>query len=371
MSETYKNTEQLEKLLQEFIDYNISFVSFRIPESSIINVFVFAENNISVINTYRDINKNGFVFYPFEANENSPGLFIEPSLSFNNETIPTDFDLQFWSTEKQHSSKADIIPEKKIKEQYFTAIDEILNQIKSGKVEKVVLSRPKFIENFSIKNTSKLFIESAKKYKNAFVYLLNIAGKMMWMGASPEILLESKADKFKTIALAGTSAKENLAEINWTQKEIHEQKLVSDFIIEVLKKHKVEKLKQVGPTTVKAGKLHHIKSDFTFESSQENYSKIAFDLHPTPAVCGLPQDIAKQIILKVENYNRQYYSGFLGLVDNHSCNFYVNLRCMQFLNNGILLYAGGGITIGSDAKSEWNETESKTKTLLSVIEKIS
>jgi hypothetical protein len=35
-------------------------------------------------------------------------------------------------------------------------------------------------------------------------------------------------------------------------------------------------------------------------------------LHPTAAVCGLPKEAAKAFILENEEYDREYYSGFLG-----------------------------------------------------------
>jgi isochorismate synthase len=35
-------------------------------------------------------------------------------------------------------------------------------------------------------------------------------------------------------------------------------------------------------------------------------------LHPTPAVCGLPRGYAKKFILENEQYDRSFYTGFLG-----------------------------------------------------------
>ena len=35
-------------------------------------------------------------------------------------------------------------------------------------------------------------------------------------------------------------------------------------------------------------------------------------IHPTPAVCGFPKVAAKHFILENENYNRAFYTGYLG-----------------------------------------------------------
>ena len=123
--------------------------------------------------------------------------------------------------------------------------------------------------------------------------------------------------------------------------------------------------------------------------SSENLYPVIEALHPTPAVCGFPKQKAKEFILQHENYNRQYYTGFLGElnlkqsrtrntnrrnVENNAyavvktySNFYVNLRCMQLKNETALVYVGGGITRDSDPEKEWEETVNKTKTIGNVL----
>lgn len=112
-------------------------------------------------------------------------------------------------------------------------------------------------------------------------------------------------------------------------------------------------------------------------------------MHPTPAVCGLPKDISKAFILKNENYNREFYTGFLGElnikerksrnVNRHNIendayasvknvsNLYVNLRCMQLVNNHAIVYIGGGITKDSIPEKEWEETVSKSQVIKSIL----
>ena len=41
------------------------------------------------------------------------------------------------------------------------------------------------------------------------------------------------------------------------------------------------------------------------------------------------------------------------------CSYYVNLRCARWVQEGVQLFAGGGIVEGSNAQSEWRETEDK------------
>ncbi|NJM80882.1 MAG: hypothetical protein HC854_17015 [Flavobacterium sp.] len=91
-------------------------------------------------------------------------------------------------------------------------------------------------------------------------------------------------------------------------------------------------------------------------------------LHPTPAVCGLPKDKALQYILENENYDRKFYTGFLGEFNTKdTSNLFVNLRCMEIDTTTVNLYVGCGITSGSDPKKEYIETQNKLGTMLKIL----
>ena len=91
-------------------------------------------------------------------------------------------------------------------------------------------------------------------------------------------------------------------------------------------------------------------------------------LHPTSAVCGTPLQPSLQFLREHEGYERQYYAGFLGPVNfENSINIFVNLRCMQLINDRAVIYAGAGVTIDSVPELEWDETEMKMNTLLHVL----
>lgn len=58
------------------------------------------------------------------------------------------------------------------------------------------------------------------------------------------------------------------------------------------------------------------------------------ELHPTPAVCGLPKEEAYQFILQTEPHDRLFYSGIIGWIDPQGdTTLYVNLRCMHVEGN--------------------------------------
>ena len=73
-------------------------------------------------------------------------------------------------------------------------------------------------------------------------------------------------------------------------------------------------------------------------------------------------------ILENENYDRAFYSGFLGPIHvKNRSQLFVNLRCMQLKQEHALLYVGGGITQDSVPEAEWEETVLKSKTLLAIL----
>jgi isochorismate synthase len=214
-------------------------------------------------------------------------------------------------------------------------------------------------------------------YKNALISFVSTPETGSWLGASPELLV-SVQDKriFKTTALAGTQAYSdgvNIKTVAWTQKDIEEQALVERYIISCFKKIRLREYEEHGPRTVVAGNLIHLKSDFTVDMEATNFPRLGSVmlqlLHPTSAVCGVPLDTSLEFIHKYENYDRQYYTGYLGPVNflNRS-DIFVNLRCLQILEQKLTLYAGAGITQDSIPEKEWEETELKLNTLLKVIE---
>ena len=108
-----------------------------------------------------------------------------------------------------------------------------------------------------------------------------------------------------------------------------------------------------------------INGELTIKNSLEN---LINSLHPTPAICGVPKNVAENFIFENEYYSRDFYSGYLGELNmKNETNLYVNLRCMQIQENQILLYIGGGITAASIAEKEWEETVFKAEVIKRIL----
>jgi isochorismate synthase len=336
----------------------------------------------------------GFVFAPFEQDiEEKKGYLIEAKILIKthdgNQNVRSQLSEEQLSevisqvenskkksthhTNRQEINKVEFKDEKIV---YLKYVADSIEAIEAGEIEKVVPSRRKWValpENFDVVQA---FEKLSESYPRAFVSLVSLPGVGTWMGASPEILVSLDENRiFKTVALAGTQKAQvdkNPRDASWTQKEIEEQALVARYIINCFKKIRLREFDEIGPKTIQAGNMWHLKTEFKVDMEATQFpllgSVMLKLLHPTSAICGMPLDTSLQFIKNNEPHNRSFFSGFLGPVNiDQSTKLYVNLRCMEVLEKEAILYAGAGVTIDSDPIKEWEETEMKCQTLIDVI----
>ena len=104
------------------------------------------------------------------------------------------------------------------------------------------------------------------------------------------------------------------------------------------------------------------------KSAGEEREELAQNLHPSPAICGMPTEKARHLITEIENHDRAFYTGYFGPISNERTDLYVNLRCMQWHKDYLEIYVGGGITAESDPEKEWQETCDKMQTMLQLLQ---
>ncbi len=228
---------------------------------------------------------------------------------------------------------------------------------------KLVLSRSVCAEYGG--NPLDAFVRACYAYPRTMVYLCYTEETGFWIGSTPEILVAGAKSHYRTVALAGTMTQEG----EWSEKNKTEQSIVADYVRKVITPLS-RVVEEAGPYTSRAGNLYHLKTEFHFTPlpAVTVYDFIR-QLHPTPAVCGLPKREAHAYIVANEGHDRQYYAGVVGMLDVHGeTNLYVNLRCCKLQKEGdgtyqCTLYAGGGILPESTVESELQETEEKLKTI--------
>ncbi|MFB6306030.1 MAG: isochorismate synthase [Flavobacteriales bacterium] len=349
------------------IENNIPFVAYSLPYKR--GFYLIAQNDPEIIkyHNYDFLNKKGFVLFPFKDTFSQyPALFIrEDKKRFFEANENLTDNVTFHSNKLLELNDLDYSynAEYGDKEYFKKIVSQAIASIKNDQVDKVVLSRkraeklPKDINIFSV------FDKLRGLYPNAFNYIFYTPSNGFWLGATPETLIHYQNYRIYTEALAGTKGENS--DTGWTIKEKNEQEFVSRHIKFVLNDNNIQLVKEKGPETIRAGKLYHLKTTFkAVEKQESDIEGLLRDLHPTPAVCGLPRNQSMSMIDALESYERGYYTGFLGpLNGKKDFNFFVNLRCAQIIKDNLITYAGAGITEDSNPEAEYEETEKKRKIL--------
>jgi isochorismate synthase len=348
---------QLLKKIQNHFDEQLPFVCYCKPNSDKL-IALFQRNN--QLHTLDQI-KSGFAFVSFDS-ENKYGIPLKESEK-ETESISNFTDFSSSLIEKHWDETA--------KNKFESLVNKALGEINSNTFEKVVLSRKEVLElpNFTFE---KVLSSLILKYPNSFRYCFFHPEIGLWMGASPEQLLNFNQNKAQTVSLAGTQLNSDNQNFIWGEKEIIEQKTVTKYIVDALKSCGAEVVKS-EPYTFQAGSIVHIKTDIEAQfESEVNVLNLLELLHPTPAVCGFPKNEALEFISATEGYDREFYAGYLGEW-NQDGNFdlYVNLRCMKLeITEGhakAKLFIGCGINSGSQPENEFFETVNKSQTLKSIL----
>lgn len=300
--------------------------------------------------------------------------------SFNNDLkviLPIEFcevlsEKNALTSIKNEIENSDLKFQENDKLNFEHLVQKAIETIKKGICSKIVVSREEKVplEFFSIENSFKKLL---KNYPSAFNYCFYHPKIGLWMGATPEQLLKVQEKNIKTVALAGTKTLDKKY-LEWGNKEKYEQQLVTNFILENIKKYVTEEIIS-SPYTYQAGNLLHIKTDIEATlQNKKDLKEVIEILHPTPAVCGFPKNLAKDFIFENEGYNRDFYAGFLGelnfnldLSSAENTDLFVNLRCMKVESNRATIFVGCGITSESKPEHEFLETVQKSGTIKKVL----
>lgn len=268
-------------------------------------------------------------------------------LDYNSEIATSKAEeIEWLDLENKHNEHTDLIR-------------KALSSILESPLKKVVLATS-LQYNGAVNSPLSYFKRILAQYTNTFNYLLFHPDCGVWMGATPERLITMSGHRLQTMALAGTRP---YGSNEWGNKEKEEQEFVVREIVNTLKQYTPSELiKYSNAETVRAGQLEHLRTTIKAELSILPIDA-AQALHPTPAVGGVPKQIALDFIRSQEQLDRSLYSGFLGVVSPQQTSLYVNLRCMSIQDNMATVYVGGGITEKSDPQDEWQEVLQKANTM--------
>lgn len=344
--------------LDKLVDFSKAFVIYKMPKAGKLHVVQQQNDTLFIADDFKE---NGFYFAPFDM-ESHPTIFFPDKHTTKNAYLIRDFSI----TKSSPLLKIEL--DASVSSQHIEKVEKAIEIIRQNVLKKIVISRKQLVksERLSLFNA---LLNLMNAYENSWVYLWHHPSIGTWMGASPELLLAYKDNQLQTMALAGTLPVVANKPVEWSQKEIREQQIVTDDIVNKLSKF-LANIEIFTPRTIYQGKIAHIQTQIAAKTEVDKISEVIRQLHPTPAVCGMPTSIAKQKIREIEQYDRKYYTGFLGFKDELTASFFVNLRCMEIERGQLNLYVGGGIVADSVPQKEYKETQYKSQILLDILSSV-
>ena len=348
-----------------------AYAIYRLPHEDCATLVQQTEGEPAEFLSCTELNgKHGFVVAPFEVTAQQPILLIRPDRVESLEVRGEGQEVRDMSA-SEYSLTSHLSP---LTTSYSIDFANYHAQLEAGIFRKIVLARCAEEASEEAIDPMALFRRACELYPRMFISLVSTSKSGIWLIATPEILLEGKANDWHTVALAGTMKLEGDSlmgegeKVTWATKDIQEQRIVTTYIAECLEQFTGD-FREEGSRTVRAANLVHLRSDFTFKLPDgQHLGDLLHALHPTPAVCGLPKRDTFNFIIQNEHTPRRYYSGFMGMLDpDGGTHLYVSLRCMNIEGGHYHLYAGGGLLTDSTVSQEWLETEAKLETMRRVI----
>ncbi len=255
-----------------------------------------------------------------------------------------------------------------------------LRRIKAGEAEKVVLART--VEASPDGEVEPAALASAlwRENRGSYVFLFEPVAGQALVGAAPETVATLAGGAFRATAVAGSvgvgADSVEAARLGQRLFNSLKDRAEHDFVV----KDMVARLEALGcavrrdvePHILALAHIQHLETKIAAEAPPGLALLEALaSLHPTPAVCGIPREVALGILTESEVFDRGWYAGPVGWLDSEGRGVFVPALRSAVLSGGRWrLFAGAGIVPGSDPALEWEETEIKLRPVLRAMARV-
>ena len=183
---------------------------------------------------------------------------------------------------------------------------------------------------------------------------------------SPERFVEIKDNKILTYPMKGTidnSIKNAQELILNDEKEMAEHTMVVDLLRNDLgiigNNVRVDEFRYVEKINAGDKNLLQVSSEISAnlkENWHENIGNIITSILPAGSITGTPKRKTVEILEKLEDYNRDFYTGIFGVFDGEKLDSSVMIRFIEEdIDKNKFYKSGGGITCDSDVLNEYQE----------------
>jgi para-aminobenzoate synthetase component 1 len=180
---------------------------------------------------------------------------------------------------------------------------------------------------------------------------------------SPETFIKIENNELSSFPMKGTidaslvDAEKSLLS---NKKEIAEHVTIVDLIRNDMSINadnvSVEAFRYVDEIKTDNKSLLQVSSKITGKvKPRTQLGDLVFSLLPAGSISGAPKKKTLEILDRVENYNRGYYTGVFGIFDGEKLDSGVMIRFIENQKGKLVYKSGGGIHHLSDVHSEYQE----------------
>lgn len=259
-------------------------------------------------------------------------------------------------------------------QEWLVAVQETIDAIREeSDLKKVVLSRQLLLEHQTDVEVNTVLEKLRQTQQNSYFFVLE-NGEKCFIGATPERLLSVEEDYVYSACVAGSAPRGQTtiedeqigASLLADSKNVHEHHLVVDMISRTMEQFATNIRLSGEPTLLKNRDIQHLfltlagtrKANISFLTAVQM-------MHPTPALGGVPTNLALAMIRQKEPYHRGFYGAPIGWIDEaNQGEFAVGIRSALIMGKQSLLFAGCGIVADSKPDEELIETGIKFQPML-------
>lgn len=186
---------------------------------------------------------------------------------------------------------------------------------------------------------------------------------------SPETFIRIKGGRIYSYPMKGTldaSLPEAEKLLMEDRKEAAEHATIVDLIrndlSRVAEDVRVDKYRYIDVLHTNKGDILQTSSEISGrlpEDYRNHLGEILDGQLPAGSITGAPKDKTMQIIHEAEGYDRDFYTGIMGIYDQSELNSAVMIRFIEEDEDRKYFKAGGGITSKSDCRKEYEEVIQK------------
>jgi isochorismate synthase len=264
-------------------------------------------------------------------------------------------------------------------EEYERAVATAVAALADGELRKVVLARTLRLTMPEPVRIGALLANLVRDNLHGYTYAVDLprtaTAHRTLVGASPELLMRRSGLLVTANPIAGTLTRDadpaqdrrNAEALLASVKDQAEHLVVVDAVVDALRPFCRRLTVAAEPSLVATPAVWHLSTQVSGELIDPGISalRLACALHPTPAVCGTPSDLARRAIAELEPFERGFYAGAVGWCDaSGDGEWAVAIRCAEVCDQTMRLYSGAGIMPASQPHLELAETSAKFQTLL-------